>query len=361
MPRLYLHIGTPKTGTTSIQDFCFANYRALARRGYWYPVFPDVSSGNGRFIKYAAFRPDGSLETPEQERRWRRYMDVLSRGFRRHPNIVLSEEGIWRREGWPGMWRRLRREADARGFELRVIVYLRRQDRFLTSWWAQVVKTGTTDCCHMRWEEMLAQAESWLPMDYYSRLEEIAAVFGRESIDVRVYDRDRFRNRDVREDFLEAIGLSMDADFVPGDGERNPSLSGDMLEIKRRLNVRFAGNQELLSEARRVALGCVREDSQEFCMFTRQELDAFLSRYEESNRCVARDYLGSEEPLFDAPSELPPKWQADEAALSEAVFRFVDRMMESSAARFPHYTRFRHALGRWKRTMAHALAAGLRR
>lgn len=34
----YVHIGLPKTGTTSIQEFLFANHAQLKQQGYLYPV-----------------------------------------------------------------------------------------------------------------------------------------------------------------------------------------------------------------------------------------------------------------------------------------------------------------------------------
>ena len=39
-----------------------------------------------------------------------------------------------------------------------------------------------------------------------------------------------------------------------------------------------------------------------FSIFSRDELEAFLEQYEQSNRAVARDYLGNEnQPLFAPP------------------------------------------------------------
>ena len=40
MKTLHVHIGTPKTGTTSIQNFCVDNEKLLEMQGYCYPLFP---------------------------------------------------------------------------------------------------------------------------------------------------------------------------------------------------------------------------------------------------------------------------------------------------------------------------------
>lgn len=39
MKTLYLHIGTPKTGTSAIQIFCKDNQETLKKQGYYYPIF----------------------------------------------------------------------------------------------------------------------------------------------------------------------------------------------------------------------------------------------------------------------------------------------------------------------------------
>ena len=55
MKTLYLHIGMPKTGTTSIQTFCELNRELLKEMGYWYPEsihkYKNVSiRRNGHFL-----------------------------------------------------------------------------------------------------------------------------------------------------------------------------------------------------------------------------------------------------------------------------------------------------------------------
>ena len=57
MAKAYLHIGTPKTGTTSLQRFLSANSRLLEESGFLFPKFgfsyPNVSSyRNGYFISF---------------------------------------------------------------------------------------------------------------------------------------------------------------------------------------------------------------------------------------------------------------------------------------------------------------------
>lgn len=40
MKTLYLHIGTPKTAATFLQNFCYANRETFEKFGYCYPILP---------------------------------------------------------------------------------------------------------------------------------------------------------------------------------------------------------------------------------------------------------------------------------------------------------------------------------
>lgn len=355
MATLYLHIGTPKTGSTAIQQFCRINRRALEARGFCYARPALGEKRNGMFLREAAFRPDGTLETAEGERHWRLRMDAVCRNFRRCPNVLLSEEGAWRAKSWPGLWRRLRAEADARGFDLRVIVYLRRQDQFFLSWWAQAVKTNhCVEIGRLPWSEALAEAEQLLPLNYHEHLEEIAALLGRDRIDVRRYDRARFPGGDVTADFLSALKLSPEG-FDRFARDINTSLSGDTLAIKRAFNARPNLSTDTIEEAAAVALACERQGGEApGSLFDRRELEAFQARFEESNRRVARDYLGTDAPLFDPPGELPPKWEPDAERIMDTAARFIQLALDRGGSP-------RMLLKRLRRRISREKSAALRR
>lgn len=337
MATLYLHIGTHKTGTTAIQAFCDANRAALARHGYCFPIAPckfgRVSLNiNGHFLVAAKQAPDGSFENPREGRLWRRRLAVIAGHFRRYPNVILSDEMLWNESsfGCKGLWRNLKREADALGFDVRIIVYFRRQDQFIRSLWAQRVKAFTTEHGKMRWEEALAQADSWIELDYYRHLEEIAAVFGRDAIDVRLYDRRRFPEGNIISDFLSAIGLTMDGSFsLPGE-DANPSIGGNALEIKRIVNnvpgIRYA--QLVRARSAVEAYDRIEKERATYSMFSDAELRDFLARYEESNRLLSRDYLGGgDESPFPPPEPQPPKWTPANPYMCEAFERFIEMYM----------------------------------
>lgn len=329
MSTLYLHIGTSKTGTTAIQHFLRTNKPELVRKGYCYPVFlkryPRVrDQRNGHFLvdyMMNARKPD---KRDEQNRLWRKHMDYVERLLRKYPNVILSDEVIWYHTKFTpsDMWERLKGEAERFGFELKVIVYLRRQDQFLSSVYLQKLKFNSSFTTPF--SDYIADPEAFHAVDYFEQLERIAAVIGRENIIVRVYERERLPGGDVNADFLSALGLRIEDGFRILDEVENPTIRGDFHEILRTLNSLPNLGQRGYSLTRQAAINCTlstREPTSS--LYSRQEVDALLARYEESNRSVARVYCHSDAPLFTPPDDAyPPKWTPGEHMYASIVRYF---------------------------------------
>lgn len=330
MATLYLHIGTPKTGTTALQAFCWRNRSALMRRGYSYmrpPFFyPNASKErNGHFLSQKRSEADGSILSPRGRREWNGGMDAISAQFRRVPNVILSDEGIWNADQ-NGLWRDLRAESERRGFHVRVIVYLRRQDQFLSSRWGQRVKVPDSAISEMRFDDVLKIADEWTHLNYYRMLEGIAAEFGRASVVARIYDRSRFPDGDIVKDFLSILGIAPDEEFRFSP-ERNISLHGNVLEIKRIINSipEIRANPEKVRLVAAVARRCSQQEGEgtRQSLFSPEERTEFLGRYEESNRCLARDYFGdAERELFPPIGDPLPKWDPHSPEMFDTIIRF---------------------------------------
>ena len=108
------------------------------------------------------------------------------------------------------------------GFTVKVIVYLRRQDEFLSSWWNQLIKMRRpVPGRHyetMTWEEYRGNVPDSMQLDYYGALERISAVIGKENVIVRRFDKKYFYGGTIQADFLHCLGLEMTEEFriLPG-------------------------------------------------------------------------------------------------------------------------------------------------
>lgn len=328
MATLYLHIGTPKTGTTALQSFCLENRAALLRKGYSFMrspyYYPDIMNArNGHFLIQPRSAADGSIQTERGRRQWKGGMDAVSAQFRRVPNVILSDEGIWNADQ-NGIWRDLKEESQKRGFDVRVIVYLRPQDQFLSSRWGQQVKYPIDEIGRTKFDELLPSADEWTHLDYYEMLEGISSQFGRERVIARIYDRECFPDGDVVKDFLSILQLPPDGDFRYVQ-DRNSSIYGNALEIKRVLNTIPGVPPEAHRLALKIARQCTAQETAfaRRSLFSPEERAAFMRRYEESNRRLARDYFGDERLVLFPPVENPPpKWDPNSPEMYETIIRF---------------------------------------
>ncbi len=337
MKKLYIHIGTPKTGTTSLQTFCSKNQELLNSKGYVFPPcpysYPGVSRerNNGRFL-VGSIRDDDRQRNDEAEKHvFLEGMEKIKELFHKYNAVILSDEGIWRTMDVQkrNLWKDLKQEADAGGYEVKVIVYLRRQDKFISSLWIQNIKKlrGTNNLGEERFEDYLDKINKESRLDYYAKLERIAAVFGKEHIIVRRFEKGSFYGESIYFDFLYAIGITDANDFSIPDITQNHGLYGNTHEIKRILNglpqMQEIGNQNFFRE---VLAKCSELSKKNYpCeMFSKEEAQKFMAEYEEGNQRIVKEYLNENETaLFHEEFKNVAKWEPDNPYMHEDIIRFI--------------------------------------
>lgn len=337
MKTLYLHIGTPKTATTSIQMFCVVNQELLHTKGYSYPIldfkYPHVMiRRNGHFLVGRLNYPNGKENVELEEELWNRGLDLVHTEFEKYSNVILSDENIWHSStnNKFRFWKRLMKDAEKYGYQVKVIVYLRRQDGMAISWLSQQVKEAWNHSSYMKWISFKKRPRS-IMLDYYSLLEKIARVVGRKNIMVRPFERGKFRGNGntIFSDFLEAIGLEYTDNYKIEEEEANKSLTGNSQEIMRVVNSVLPDDAKIRGLMRRAAHRCeeLKDVDNSFTMFTREELEQFMSRYQEGNDRIAKEYLGQEESLFETKIKDGECWTPDNRFMYEDIIRFFGNLI----------------------------------
>ena len=199
MSTVYLHLGMPKTATTALQRFFFKNREVLNQRGVGYPIMPFhfehvPDARNAHFLVLF----NENKEAPE----WKEGFSVLKEEAKTYDKILMSDERLWSVQRKKGFWRNVKKGFSDAGLDIKIIVYLRRQDEQVESHWNQKVKEPKTHMSEIFAEYMEKGMHNYMPFRYAKALKRIAKHIGKENIIVRAFEKRQFeggRNRFVVE------------------------------------------------------------------------------------------------------------------------------------------------------------------
>lgn len=339
MPTLYLHIGTPKTGTTALQNFLPANEEVLEQHGICYPDFGFRYAGlgvhrNGHFLVTCNYKDEFGNRVPEKEEAdYQEGLRKLEEVGKRFPKIILSDEGIWKQSitDRENFWERLNKDLKRIGFDIKIVVYFRCQNLFVQSHWAQKIKEGGKYDFH---EYLESPVFTEYPLDYYEYMHMLASIFGKEALIIRVFEKKQFtgENHTIQEDFLNIFNLKMSDGFVVEQAVYNTSFEGDYLKIKEILNnlPEFKSNKNLLiSNMKNIQDEKIFEHNyKKYTFFKPGEEEEFMERFNSSNSMVAKEFLGREDGrLFYDDIKDYPEYQVDTYQLLCDVMLVYGRMV----------------------------------
>jgi hypothetical protein len=225
--RVILHIGTAKTGTTSLQKFLSAHEAELGEAGVLYPRAgrPEWRFEEFAFAHHVLALAIRGRETPADARHWDDVREELARSDKE--TAVISSENFGGFE--PEHVRQA--AAHLEGHTVKVVVYLRSPLSFLVSAYKQRVKVGQYG------GSFGGFVREYVRFGYGDLLARWADVFGAENVLARVYDKVK-KSPGVEEDFLDVLGVSP-SKFPAYFAEKpraNVSPPDDAVMLMRRLN-----------------------------------------------------------------------------------------------------------------------------
>jgi hypothetical protein len=306
---LILHIGTHKTGTSTLQSLLVRAAPRLLEHGVSY-----VEAGRENRIAHHPLawalrgRRQTSMEVWERVRR-----ELAAPGARTR---ILSTEGFWFED--PAQ---VKEQLGYDG-EIRIVAYLRRQDAFLQSLYKQTVSSGRK-IDFAKWLEEMGRRG-----DYLAVVDRWAEAFGKDAIAVRPYEHGG-KTIDVVDDFFSLIGL--DAADIIGDikrGSHNPSPRAELLYFLRafnQLNLKVDYDKLFYS-----VIGKNKAYVRSQDLLTHEQCVEIMARYAESNRAVAQRYWKGEGPLFSAPvpRPMPPMWTPDDPEYFQMAVDVLDAVVK---------------------------------
>jgi hypothetical protein len=343
MATVYLHIGAPKTATSTLQGTLAANYKPLLAGGVLYPRLLRHGDAHHTLVcdLIQAYQGHTMADLWYGERTRGEAWGELQREIEQHEQridkIILSSELFF------GQTQRLEDMlADIRnrlsGHELKVVVYLRRQDELYSSFYNQDVK-GARQWAHNAYQ--FYQTHQIFQHDYDALLDIWSRAVGRENMVIRPYEAAQWVGGDIIEDFCAATGI---APLQPANASANESLGPTQLYIKLCLN-RVGFDKGENDAVLRLLLQVCPEEPVPGCIYVHRGLYRdFRSAWIQVNKRLSEKYLGGA-PLFTRPIPPPDRMTLYQPELSlvleslRALFAHFD-----SARRRPHRSLFARAM-----------------
>lgn len=337
--RIILHIGTEKTGTSSIQKFCLDNREQLLRQGVYYPLSPADRLGN--HIKLSAYfqdsgwvrhlRRDLGITDPGQLKQFRRqFLFDLTKELSRHADktVLFSNEHLSMCHDedeiakLAGLLKKFTRD-------IKILVYLRKQmDKQATLNATRIVR-GEPGL-----KLNLTPAHLDSPnFDYLSMLDRWAKFFGKRNITVRPFERRQLVDGDAVKDFIDVLGLEGDFTF---SRERNKRPSVECVQFLTYMAKHLPRMVDDAPHPYRRDLGDVVKKVAEGEPYSCPQLQKFEPHFDESNAEIARKYLARKDGIL---FKNAPRLDAEPPPLS------VEQAVEIAAKLWIHQCKIIDRLG----------------
>jgi len=241
---VYLHVGSSKTGTSSLQGFLAKNTASLAERGFFVPPHTTDVPGHHELplslIKdiYNTWYDAWPNISRKSKVVWDELVEQIDKS--EHPNTIISSEIF--HDIPNAIYSPHQKKAgeliknSLHKHNVYVIAYIRPIDDYIKSAYRQYLKNGPlsdsmaqTVQSYKRQHQVHLYPSTWL--DFY------ASLFGKDSLIVRKYDCNAFRNNNIIFDFIDTLGIK----YPPEDEEHffikeNPNIQEDHVSFRRALN-----------------------------------------------------------------------------------------------------------------------------
>jgi hypothetical protein len=319
---LYIHIGCEKTGTTSIQYALSDNRELLRRQGFVYPIL-----GNFKFAQSilpaalqhweTPLRPNADYypgeEPLDKEVVWNDFVSFAKEN--RDKNIIISSEHFSSRMVKDISLTFIHSKISelAPFFDVKVIIYLRRQDKFMESTYSTIIKAGG----NLGFDDFL---KTHIDQDFRYNFSVIlnlwSSYFGKSSLIVKDYETE-VRTGGLLNSFFDIVGVDSSKLILENKNE-NVSWPSSVIELARFCNTPRVSS--ILGNHRVTFLDSItktlpQKERTKAYKFNSEQRNTILQRYKASNKAVEAEYF-SGAPVF---SELTEEESQTDQVLSNEV------------------------------------------
>lgn len=320
--RIIVHIGGSKCGSSALQKFLNINHALLADRGFIVPTqnLLPFTRRTGEQIWYFQNMTDDLVT---HGARFRARVREIMNGHGRDRALILSAENLSNPHGFEALFQGLEQD-----FDVRIVIYIRRQDDLLASAWQQWFLKTNPDF----WSWCFSQVG--IRADWQLAIQPWAEIFGKDAMTVRVFERDLLVDHDINKDFCAILGCDIQGlDFDVGTV--NPSYNLAVEQLAESANRLFDGlHDNKFYEMIGSLTGDRHFKRSEETFLTRFQREAIVGRYAQSNAWVKDMFLPDLDrnslfaPIkprsFQHPSRTAE--QQKEAVLIDLIFQLYRRL-----------------------------------
>lgn len=301
---LILHIGTHKTGSTSIQNFFYINRDLFMKEGLFYPKYKGSGTGH-KNIAWLARK--GHAERLSDE------LLLLIQSARDNgcENVLISAEGL----------EFVRNKMILSLFQVFdsvcVVVFIRSQDELLESEYNQHVKDYNhrfdNDIFHFY------MYHDWdVRFDYFKLLDTYSDVFGQSN--VCAYNYNKSLSSSIYElVYNKVLGSKSISPRFPDQGDKNVSISNMatiyISRVNKNLNLKLTQHNVAIDVASKYF------ESNDAVFLDQSYRRRLMKKYETLNHCVA-DRFGLE-PIFNFNVNSKKKYVDYNADFDESIYNDI--------------------------------------
>jgi hypothetical protein len=346
IPRTILHIGGEKTGTTTLQRYLFQNREELAKRGVFTPM--SLLPPHEMRILNHLLLTTSSLDFANTHDSLRVGLSLLTEedNLRHRAEVIraLVTEVQTSRSGASSMivsnehaFSRLRTHSEI--FDLRdlllqvtddikIIVYIRAQHELALSLYSTALRNGWHKFSPFDLVDDVGEADSFVDrlfFDFRKLLEPWIDVFGLDSIEIRLFEREELFDGDIIQDFFRSQNIN-NSGFEPVEGIENRSLS--LLASKFLLStnpaLRHLGAAAAMAHREEIErlLDLVDPTSRPLKP-SRSTAKAFFDSFAESNEYLRRGWFPHRASLFDVDWGKFPEVGDETGLNAEELFKLL--------------------------------------
>ena len=317
---LILHIGTEKTGTTSIQDFLKRNIDQLKQNAIYVPQTPMVGGGNHRwiplfanndgfsdgFVKRQQFKSDEDRKETINKKR-RQFIDECQNAASACSTLILSSEHFQSQLRTVEEIQRLRDLLEEVADKIIIVIYIRDPLKTAVSLLSTAIKGGG--------------APSGLPSpsqrekcehvcNHGQTIKSWKECFPDAKIVVRRFERSLLAKSDVVIDFCSQVIDDFCEEEYEFANPANETLSLTGMALLRKLNVQFPVFVDKRPNRMRGQItNFISKNTLDGSKFlpSRDEFEAYKNHFSESCESVRSQFFPLEESLFIDQTEFAEK------------------------------------------------------